>query len=145
MTKEALRKHRKMIQDLRTETRQLIDAAEELRSRATRTTPSYSADPGGSGGACNDPFSGIIARLEEKDREIARLDLLRENIVSEIESAIKPLESPERFVIRAYYIECMEWDKVTRISNYSRSMVFKFHSDAIEKMNVRTHMDLVSC
>lgn len=133
MTKEQLRQHRRMIHELRLEMRQLIDANDEMRARATRCTPRYSTEPAG-GGHVHDPIAEMVARVADKDREIAWLDLQRDQLAGEIEAAIRCLTPLERGIMRAYYIECMEWGRVAMVWNYSEATIYKIHGRALQSI-----------
>lgn len=62
-----------------------------------------------------------------------KVDKLTEAL-AEIETALDLLESKERMVIRAYYIEGRKWDDVCRVVGYERSMVFRIHAAALKKL-----------
>lgn len=131
MTKEQLRQHRRDIQDIRIEMRQLINITNEMRDRATRVTASYSNEPRG-GGLTHDPIAEVVARVADKDAGIAMLGLQLDVMADEIERAIRPLAPVSRYVFRAYYVEGMTWEQVAEVSNYSLRQVHKIHGKGLE-------------
>ena len=68
--------------------------------------------------------------LDTLQRKLNRL--MEEQV--EIETALDILESKERMVIRAYYIEGRKWDEVCEAVGYERSQVFHIHAVALGKL-----------
>lgn len=64
---------------------------------------------------------------------LPRLDRLTEEL-AEIEDALETLESKERMVLRAYYIDGQRWDEVCQAVGYERAQVFRIHVSALEKL-----------
>lgn len=136
MTKEELRQHRREIHAMRIEIYQIIEAKMVMESRAMRTTTCITDEPHG-GNTIHDSMAELAVRAADKDIEIARLSLIQDDYAQEVEKEIARLDkSIERFVLRAYYIECMTWSQVAKVTNYSEQHLYRIHGEALTKMRV---------
>jgi len=98
-----------------------------------RTTTTMTDEPRG-GSQIHDSMAEMVSVIADKDMDIVRLSVDIETIANRIEAAIAPLRTIERYVIRCYYIECIPWDKVARLSNYSMARIFEIHGEALKSM-----------
>lgn len=93
----------------------------------------------GNHGHPDDKLVNFISRDEELEREIknllayyrAKLKLLTAEQLA-VEKAIDALPDKERKVLRAYYIEGMDWEEAEKKLNYSRRHLYRIHDRAIE-------------
>lgn len=62
-----------------------------------------------------------------------KVDKLTDQMVA-VETALDSLDSMERRILHAHYIEGRKWDDVCLIVGYERSMVFRIHAAALKKL-----------
>ena len=62
-----------------------------------------------------------------------KVDKLTDQMVA-VETALDSLDSMERRILHAHYIEGRKWDDVCLIVGYERSMVFRLHAAALRKL-----------
>jgi DNA-directed RNA polymerase specialized sigma subunit len=136
MTKDQLRQYRREIHALRLEIYRLEDANEVRRARATRVTTTMTDEPKG-GSTVHDAMAEMVTVIADKDSEIIRLSVMIERIANDVEGSMSELSSIERVVMRCYYIECLQWDGVIGLLNYSNRQVFRIHGEALKKMAVK--------
>ena len=70
-------------------------------------------------------------RLEQK------YDMLRSNLIDiqiQVEETIEKLDSKERILMRAYYIEGKSWKEVADYMGYSEDNIYKIHGDIWRKI-----------
>ena len=133
MTKDQLRQCRREIRGLRDEIYQLEQSNKVRRSRATRTTTTMTDELRGANNI-HDPIAEYVAIIADKDVQIVQLSVLLDSIANEVECAIRGLPSLERLIIRYYYIECLTWDTVARLNNFSVRYVQSRHGNALKKL-----------
>ena len=87
-------------------------------------------------GASNihDPIAEYVAIIADKDVQIVQLSVLLDSVASEVEFAIGGLPSLERLIMRCYYVECLPWDNVARLLNFSIRYVQRRHGNALKRL-----------
>jgi RNA polymerase sigma factor (sigma-70 family) len=133
MTKDALERAREEIHGIRLLIYAEIENTKMMRSRAERTTTQMSDEPRG-GNQIHDSMGEIASRLADKDDEINRLVIQQDNLADEIRKAISILSHKEQAVLISYYIECMTWENVARILNYSERRVYQILDESLERL-----------
>jgi len=137
MTKEELRQHREDIHGLRLEIYQIIESTNVMRSSAMRTTTKITDEPKGSG-QIQDSMAEIIARVVDKEQQVQRLVMIQDKAIQEVEQDISGMAPRERAIFRCYYIECLPWERVATLMNYSVSWILKIHGEELEKRIVKS-------
>ena len=128
MTKKELKEYRHIL----AEEHQLLDELRVLKSRAERCTRELNAEPSGGGGG--DPMPDIVCKMDELRTLLHAnaMDLQARRI--RIETAIAGLDSQERKLMRARYVEGKQWEQIAVDMNYSWQHLHKLHSVALQKM-----------
>lgn len=103
------------------------------KSQSIRSSSDINDVPCGSGNT--DKIGSIVATIcDLEDMYLAKLDEVFTEQV-EIEGIIAVLEPVERLLIRARYIECLQWDKVADIIGYTERHTHRIHSAALIKLS----------
>ncbi len=132
MTKERLRNYRAV----RLEVTQLQDQIRQLRSAlyAPRSSQLTGLPPAGSreGSA----LESAVARLMELEGVYARtlVVLLTEQLA--VETAIASLDSVERQLMRARYLDGRKWEEVCVVIGYSWQQTHRLHARALARLKV---------
>ena len=120
----------------------LLRRKEEILSRLTRITPTYSGMPGGSGDS--DKYTNGVAKIIELDHEIDdKIDKLVD-MRRKIEGYIDGIsDSLLRRVLKLRYIDGMSWERIAIEMGYERRQVFRLHGDALKSLYIE--QDVIEC
>lgn len=130
LTKEKLRAYRAA----RMETIQLQDQLRQLRqdAQAPRTSQLSAVPSGGSHGGS--AVEGAVVHLVDLERlyelkidQLAALQL-------DVEQAINSLDSVERVLMRARYLDGLKWEEVCVVIGYSWQQTHRIHARALRKI-----------
>jgi len=108
----------------------------ELRSAAEKITTTISNEPKGKSNE-HDKMAGIVAKLADVE-EILKIQLHESYVtLGNIEEAIGNLPELEKYLIRARYIDCREWEEICLDMNYSLAGIHKCHTKALKMLGVK--------
>jgi len=131
MTEPELIQILKTAGDVKEEYEQDYERIIRLRSLMTKMTTSYSSNPGK--GSFEDKLTAQYCALEEleahcRERQEAYAEALKQAIdIIEIAET-----TAQRKVLKAKYIDCLKWDDIAKLANYSTMHCHRLHDRAIE-------------
>ena len=106
------------------------------RLEAIMTAPKVQSLTGMPRGAA--PVGSAVERMAIRHAELVDyyFDLWNDilSLQMSIEKAITALDPLERQLIRAYYIEGLSWEEISKQACYSRRHVGRIHAEAINKL-----------
>lgn len=133
MTRETLDQCREDIQGIRLLIYAEVENTLVMRSRAERTTTVMSDEPRG-GIQVYDSMGEIASRLADKNTEIDRLVLQQDDIARDVRKAIAALPPREQAIMISYYIECLTWERVSMLLNYSERRLYQIRDECLERL-----------
>ena len=130
MTKNELKQYRtiKLELDQMDQERECWYTKAEMCVRSPSRSPGYAGE--------HDPYPDIIDKLDEVRTKIAQkccelLDLRRR-----IEDTIDGLDSKERYIIRARYIDGLKWERIAEILEFKDTrQAYRLHGYAITNIS----------
>ena len=120
----------------------LLRRKEEIMSRLTRITPTYSGMPGGGGDG--DKYTNGVAKIIELEQEMDRRtdDLVDKR--REIERCIDATpDAAERRLLKLRYIDDMKWERIALEMSYTQRQVLRIHGNALENLHIV--QDVIEC
>jgi DNA-directed RNA polymerase specialized sigma24 family protein len=109
---KSIRIHRQRI-------RELDEDIETLKSEMEKITPSMSEAPCKPTGG--DKRAGQIARLADLETEREERYALLEGAIDRVETWLYTLPEQQARVMRARYVDCMSWERVSRATGYKKT------------------------
>lgn len=129
MTKEELREYR----NLRREHAQLLRQIKTLEAEIYNAKPQQLSGMPGSGEVGRSTETAALRRQELVGRYYDMAAELARRL-TRIEEAVNSLQSIDRIVIRAHYVEGLTWEAVCQLTNYSWKHVHRIHARALKKL-----------
>lgn len=130
MTKERLRNYR----FLRKELTQIDDQIRELRAEMTSPKSQQLTGMPGGGHRNDSPTESYIVRLCALEDLYARKRAAIADEMRAVEEALEPLESIERQLMRARYLDGLRWEEVCVVIGYSWQQTHRIHAAALRKV-----------
>lgn len=133
--KEYLKRYRKIDREVN----QLLMEKDEIFSLGTKTTPTYSDMPKGTGE--NNKIQSTIEKLEEQEEKInKKIDLLYE-VKEDIEKTLHTVEDDTlRVLLRYRYINGLTWEEIAVTMNYDYRWILRLHGKALNELTIKSHI-----
>ena len=121
--------------DAQREVDRLINERARWIARATKVTPTYTGMPHGDSG--EDRMQDAVERLSEVEKELnEKIDKLVD-LRREVEAVVSTIGDPLlETVLRYRYIDCMSFEKIAVIMDYSYDHVIRLHGWALKRCRV---------
>ena len=130
MTKEELLKYKgikKEVQQLRERITMLEEKKTSIKSQIISSMPT-------SGGSYLDTET-LMIMIENTIEDYINQEKSLLDAMLEIEEVISTLSDPtERYILRARYIECKNWEEICVLTNYSWRQIHRLHSNILKKI-----------
>lgn len=122
------------------EIRSIKESEREAWERATNITPNYDGDVTT---GTKDPhkFDGLVEYLETLCRLEDELDKVKNEVLCKI---YRLHNSNERQVLKAYYVDCKRWEKISVDMHFSYRNVLRIHARGLKHIEEVLNAD-VSC
>lgn len=121
--------------DAQREVDRLINERARWIARATKVTPTYTGMP--HGGSGEDRMQDAVERLSEVEEALnEKIDKLVD-LRREVEAVVSTIGDPRlETILRYRYIDCMSFEKIAVIMDYSYDHVVRLHGWALKRCRV---------
>lgn len=107
---------------------------ENLRSLATKATPSYSMSPGG-GGFSNDKIPNIVGKCLEVEELLKGEIAKHSEIFIEVHNMIQAVEDPTlQTLLNLRYLNFEKWETIADDMCFSLQHVYYLHAAALDEL-----------
>jgi len=119
------------LRDLHAQINSLKGRIERLRGvLSSPAAPQFSYVPRGAG-THSDPVGNGVVKLAEMEEELQQRIVELEEKIRSVEAEINALPPRERAVIRARYVDGLNWHKVSKVVHYSRDHCLRINREVL--------------
>lgn len=103
-----------------------------LRSSVLRTSPNLDGLP--HGGAYKDAMAEYVAKLDQLQWDMIKIETRLNEEIIRVEDAIRRLPTQQCAVIWMRYVENKSWNRIKNELHYERTWVFETHAKALKAL-----------